>query len=103
MKITQTRAAVGAEIEGIDLRTRSDDALPGVRNVLAECGVVFFRNPRHAPGEPVAFAERKGEIDVDRFFRSTWHLAPNDDHGHRRFLHRITLEGGPLEAAHAAA
>jgi taurine dioxygenase len=29
--------------------------------------------------------------------RCTWHSAVNDYHGHRRLLHRITLEGEPLE------
>jgi taurine dioxygenase len=29
--------------------------------------------------------------------RATWHFAVNDYHGERRLMHRITLEGVPLE------
>ncbi|WP_146344800.1 TauD/TfdA dioxygenase family protein [Phaeobacter marinintestinus] len=31
--------------------------------------------------------------------RATWHKAINDYHGHRRYMNRITVQGGPLESA----
>ncbi|MEM9138695.1 MAG: TauD/TfdA family dioxygenase [Pseudomonadota bacterium] len=46
---------------------------------------------RYAPGTIVIWDNR-----------ATWHKATNDYHGHRRLMHRITVEGPELYAAVAA-
>ncbi|MEM7058622.1 MAG: TauD/TfdA family dioxygenase [Pseudomonadota bacterium] len=46
---------------------------------------------RYAPGTIVIWDNR-----------ATWHKATNDYHGHRRLMHRITVEGPTLDAALAA-
>ncbi len=70
MQITKTSAAVGAEIEGVDLRKLSDRELGGVREALAEHGVVFFRDQALSPEDHIAFAEQIGPINVNRFFNA---------------------------------
>ena len=52
---------------------------------------------RHAvrPEFTIRFHWRQGSLAFwDN--RSTWHFAVNDYHGKRRLLHRITIEGVPL-------
>jgi taurine dioxygenase len=60
---------VGAEIGGVDLAAPVPDAaMSEIRHAFGEHGVVFFRDQRLAPEQHVAFAERFGPIDINRFF-----------------------------------
>ena len=68
--VTQLSPAVGAEIGGVDLGSEfSDDQLGELRRAFAEHGVIFFRDQDLTPEQHIAFAERWGEINVNRFFR----------------------------------
>ena len=64
-------AAVGAEILGIDLADSLPDAtIDAIRHALFQHGVIFFRDQKLTPEEHVAFAQRFGAINVNRFFKT---------------------------------
>ncbi len=61
--------AVGAEIDGVDLASGPDEAqFHEIRRAFHHYGVVFFRDQELTPEQHIAFAERWGEINVNRFF-----------------------------------
>ena len=61
----------GAEIHGVYLAAGlSDAAFAQVRKAFADYGVIFFRDQKLSPDQHLAFAERWGEINVNRFFRA---------------------------------
>src|SRR5436190_9768473 len=69
IRVMPLSAHVGAEIGGVDLAVSvSDAALTEIRQVFGEYGVVFFRDQQLTPEQHVAFAERFGLIDINRFF-----------------------------------
>lgn len=60
---------VGAEIHGLDLSQElRDDQVAAVRSALFGHGVVFFRDQHLTPEQHIAFAERFGPININRFF-----------------------------------
>ena len=58
----------GAEVLGVDLRDPSDAQMAAIREAYARHGVIFFRDQRLTEDEHIAFAQRFGEIDVNKFF-----------------------------------
>src|SRR6266567_4311804 len=71
MTIRPVSTFVGAEILDVDLA----DSLPeptvdAIRRALFQNGVVFFRDQKLTPEQHVAFAQRFGEININRFFKA---------------------------------
>jgi taurine dioxygenase len=63
--------AVGAEILGIDLSRALDDSdVEELRAAFNEYGVIFFREQNLTPEQHIAFAERFGQININRFFKA---------------------------------
>ena len=69
--VRQSAPALGAEIHGVDLaRGLSDEQFAKVRDAFHRHGVIFFRDQDITPEQHIAFAERWGAINVNRFFQA---------------------------------
>ncbi|MCW5701589.1 MAG: TauD/TfdA dioxygenase family protein [Bradyrhizobium sp.] len=70
-EVSPTSGALGAFIEGVDLsEPLDDDEVVKLRNALNAHGVIFFRDQKLTPEQHIAFAERFGPIDINRFFKA---------------------------------
>ena len=70
-EVRPTSGALGAELLGIDLSEGlDDDALADIRQAFNQHGVIFFRDQRLTPEQHIAFAERFGPININRFFKA---------------------------------
>ena len=67
MQIEPT-GAVGATVRNVDLRDLSDEEFSRLRQAFADHSVLFFLDQAFEEADHVAFAERWGEINVNRFF-----------------------------------
>lgn len=68
-EIQPSGGGVGAFVDGIDLATDLSDNVTGaLRSALGKHGVLFFRDQKLTPDGQIAFAEKFGEINVNRFF-----------------------------------
>src|SRR5882757_339525 len=69
LEIRPLSGTVGAEIGEVDLSAPlSDGTVAGIRDVLAEYGVVVFRDQTLKPEQHIATARRFGEVNINRFF-----------------------------------
>lgn len=68
MEIVASSPFVGAEIRGVDLADLGDGEFARIHQAFVEHGVIFFRDQDLTPAEHLAFAERFGDINVNRFF-----------------------------------
>ena len=68
MEIRSLSQRVGTEVSDIDVTTVDDVVLARLRTMLADRGVLFFRNQTLTPRSQLEFAERWGSVNVNRFF-----------------------------------
>jgi len=61
MKVKRIAGALGAEIEGVDLRDLTDARMKDIRAAWLEHLVIFFRDQSLTPPEYMAFAKRVGK------------------------------------------
>jgi len=70
-EVRTTSGALGAELLGVDLAQVLDsEAVADIRQAFREHGVIFFRDQRLTPEQHIAFAERMGPININRFFKT---------------------------------
>ncbi len=67
--VIPTNGGVGAEVHGVDLAGELGNAdFAAIRDAFFEHGVIFFRDQKLTPEQHIAFAERWGPININRFF-----------------------------------
>jgi taurine dioxygenase len=93
IEIIPTRAALGAEIRGVDLAQPLDEAtFAAIERAFDEYGVIFFRDQRVRPRQQVAFTRRFGEIEFN-IFGERWSVP---DAPEIVVVSNITEDGRPI-------
>jgi len=69
MDIRLLSGALGAEIEGIDLKDSSKENFKVINNLLLEHKVIFFRNQKITPEEQLALAKLFGPLETHAYVK----------------------------------
>ena len=71
IEVKPVSPALGAEISGIDIAAGVDEQqLADLRQAFSDYGVIFLRDQDITPEQHIAFAERWGQININRFFKA---------------------------------
>lgn len=70
MKVTPFSAGCGVNISDLQLSDMTDSELNELRGHFVEHGLLFFRDQQLAPEDHLKFANRFGEIVINKFFKS---------------------------------
>ncbi len=71
IRVTPVSPALGAEIDGVDIAAGIDERqFAEIRRAFVEYGVIFLRDQDITPDQHIEFAERWGQINVNRFFQA---------------------------------
>jgi taurine dioxygenase len=93
IEIIPTRAALGAEISGVDLAQPLDDATFSlIERAYNEHGVIFFRDQHITPPQQVAFTRRFGEIEFN-IFGERWSVPRSPE---IVVVSNVTEDGRPI-------
>jgi len=71
LQVRPLSPALGAEISGVDIGAGiSDEQFAELRQSFVDYGVIFLHDQDISPDQHIAFAERWGQINVNRFFQA---------------------------------
>jgi taurine dioxygenase len=93
IEIIPTRAALGAEISGIDLAQPLDDeTFAMIERAYNDHGVIFFRDQHITPPQQVAFTRRFAEIEFN-IFGERWSVPGSPE---IVVVSNVTEDGRPI-------
>ncbi len=71
IEVKPVSPALGAEIAGVDIAAGiSERQFAEIRQAFIDYGVIFLRDQELTPDQHIEFAERWGQINVNRFFQA---------------------------------
>ncbi|MDP5055074.1 MAG: TauD/TfdA family dioxygenase [Congregibacter sp.] len=69
MRITPFSSGCGVEVTDLQLANLSESKFAAVRSAFTEHGLLLFRDQQFSPEQHLRFAQRFGEIVVNKFFK----------------------------------